>query len=234
MRLLALALLTLPLTAAPSFEVAIIKPHAGDIRRVSVEVRGTFVNVYAMTIREMVTFAYDLNEYQVQGGEPWISRDRWDVQASTGSVEATRPQARQMMQEFLADRFGLRVHRSSAELPAYVMTVAKSGAKLKPPTPLAPESSTFHANGAEWKNAPLDVLANPFPLHLGRPLLNRTGLTGRYDFELKFQTSPTEAIGPDGESVFTVLEEQLGLRVEPTRAQVDTLVIDQANRPSEN
>ena len=134
----------------------------------------------------------------------------------------------------LAERFGLRSHRGSQEMPVYVMTVAKSGAKLKPPTPLPTETSTFNATGAIWKNAPLTVLANPFPLHFARPLLNRTGLDGRYDFELKFQPSPTEAIGLDGESVFTVLEEQLGLHVEPTRALIETLVVDQVTRPTEN
>ena len=94
MRLLVFATFATALSAAPSFEVASIRLHQGDIRRVSVDVRGTFVNVFAMTVREMISFAYDIPEYQIQGGEPWFTRDRWNVQASTGSLEATRPQAR--------------------------------------------------------------------------------------------------------------------------------------------
>lgn len=234
MRLMCLALLAEFLLAAPSFEVATIRPHEGEIRRVTVDVQSTLVTVTAMTVREMITFAYDLREYQVVGGDAWISQARWDVQASAGTLEPTRPQAREMLQELLADRFGVRVRRSSQEMPVYSMTVAKGGPKLKPPSAFNTERSTFNADGAIWQNATLDILGNPFPLHLDRPLVNRTGLTGKYDFEMKFKISLEEAKGLDGESIFTAIEEQLGLHVEPSRAIVDVLVVEQAQRPGEN
>jgi uncharacterized protein (TIGR03435 family) len=232
--LLATLLLAAALSAAPAFEVATIRPHEGDIRKVTVEVQSTLVTVTAMTVREIIAFAYELPEYQILGGDPWIKQLRWDIQASAGALEPTRPQAREMLQGLLADRFGVRVHRGSQEMPVYAMTIAKGGVKLKPPTPLPTERSTFHAEGGQWQNAPLDILGNPFPLHLDRPLLNRTGLTGRYDFEMKFRPSPTEAFGLEGESVFTMLEEQLGLHVEQTRAAIGVLVVDQAQKPGEN
>ncbi|MEO5926623.1 MAG: TIGR03435 family protein [Bryobacteraceae bacterium] len=234
MRILYLPLLATALTAQPAFEVATIHPHQGDIRSVGVDIFGSTVAAKAMSARELITFAYDLREYQVQGGEPWVAQVRWDIQASAGAFELTRPQARLMLQALLSDRFGLRVHRSSQEFPVYAMTIARGGVKLKPPSPLETERSSFNAGGAVWQNAPLDVLGNPFPLHLDRPLVNRTGLTGRYDFAMKFKISLQEAQGVDGESIFTAIEEQLGLRVEPTRAELETLVVDQMTRPSDN
>jgi bla regulator protein blaR1 len=234
MRLLCLFLLTRVLSAVPAFEVATIRPHEGEIRRVTIDIQSTLVTVTAMTVRELIAFAYDLREYQVQGGDAWIAQTRWDIQASAGALEPTRPQARQMLQGLLAERFGLSVRRSSQALPVYAMTIAKGGAKLKPPTPFDSERSTFNADGAVWQNAPLDILGNPFPLHLDRPLVNRTGLTGRYDFELKFKLSLTEAQGLDGESIYTAMEEQLGLHVQPDRAAVEVLVVEQIRRPGEN
>jgi uncharacterized protein (TIGR03435 family) len=139
-----------------------------------------------------------------------------------------------MLQGLLAERFGLRLHRSTQEMPVYAMTVAKGGTKLKPPSPFPTERINFLADGALWQNAPLDILGNPFPLHLDRPLLNRTGLAERYDFELKFKLSLEEGQGLNGESIFTAIEEQLGLHVEPARAAIDVLVVDHAERPGEN
>ncbi len=234
MRFLFVTLLAAGAYAQSSFDVATIRPHVTDIRKVAVDIEGSRITATAMTVRELIAFAYNMPEYQIQQGEPWIRQTRWDIQASAGALEPTRPQVRVMFQALLGERFGLRTHHSSQEFSVYLMTIAKGGAKLKPPTPLETERSTFHAEGGLWQNAPLDILANPFPLHLDRPLLNRTGLTGRYDFSLKFRPSPTEALGMDGESVFTFLEEQLGLHVEPGKAELDTLVVEAVKQPSEN
>jgi bla regulator protein blaR1 len=234
MRFLYLPLVATALFAQPAFEVATIRPHSGDIRMVGVDISASRVTATAMTARELITFAYDLREYQVLGGDAWVAQTRWDIQASTGALQPTRPQVRQLVQEFLAERFRLRVHRSSQEFPVYALTIAKGGVKLRPPTPFETERSTFSADGATWQNAPLDILGNPFPLHLDRPLVNRTGLPGRYDFAMKFKLSLSEADGLDGESIFTAIEEQLGLHVEPTKAPLETLVVDKIARPTEN
>jgi uncharacterized protein (TIGR03435 family) len=222
-------------SAQPAFDVATIRPHTTPIMKVAVEIEGSRITATAMTVRELIAFAYNVPEYQVrEGNAAWIRQTRWDIQASAGAVEPTRPQVRVMFQALLAERFGLRLHKGSQEFSVYLMTIAKGGVKLKPPTPLESERSTFHAEGGQWLNAPLDILGNPFPLHLDRPLLNRTGLTGRYDFSLRFRPSPTDAVGIEGESVFTILEEQLGLHVEPGRAELETLVVDGAGQPNEN
>jgi uncharacterized protein (TIGR03435 family) len=114
------------------------------------------------------------------------------------------------------------------------MTIAKNGPKLKPPSPLDTERNSFYADGASWKNAPLASLGNPYPLHLSRPLINRTGLTDRFDFDMKFKPNMAGAEGPDGESIFTAIEEQLGLHVEPAKAPIETIVIDEIQRPGDN
>ncbi len=164
MRHLHLVLASAALCAAQSFDVATIKPHTGDIVRVGVDINGSMVNAVAMTPRELITFAFDLVEYQVQGGDEWISRMRWDIQASAGTLSPTRPEVRKMVQALLADRFGLRVHRATQELPVYAMTIAKGGPKLKPPSEeIDRERNDFNADGARWRN-------DEHPQHEQQPL----------------------------------------------------------------
>jgi uncharacterized protein (TIGR03435 family) len=155
MRFLCLMLLATVLSAAPAFEVATIRPHTGEIRMVGVDIHSTLVTATAMTVREMIAFAYELREHQMQGGDQWMAQTRWDIQASAGAVEPTRPQARQMLQTLLSERFGLRGHRSSMEMPVYAMTITKGGVKLKPPSPFETERSTFNATYKDgWGKAP--------------------------------------------------------------------------------
>ena len=188
MRFLSLMLFATVASAQTAFDVATIRPHTTPIMKVAVDIEGSRITATAMTVRELIAFAYSVPEYTVQeGSAAWIRQTRWDIQASAGALEPTRPQVRVMFQGLLAERFGLRLHKGKQEFPVYLMTVAKSGAKLKPPTPRESEWNSFHAEGGAWQNAPLDILGNPFPLHLDRPLLNRTGLTGRYDLSLYFR-----------------------------------------------
>jgi uncharacterized protein (TIGR03435 family) len=232
MRIVLLVLLS-GLVSGQEFEVASIREHTGPILSVGVDVSGQRATASAMSARELITYVYGLREYQVHGGEPWISRTRWDIRA-VASSSVTLDNVRQMLRALLEERFGLALHHAMEEIPCYLMTIAKGGHKLKPPSPFAQERSTFAADGAIWQSASLDILGAPFPLHLSRPLINRTGLDGRFDFAMKFKLSLEEAQGLDGESIFTAMEEQLGLHVEPGRAMVETVVVDRITLPSDN
>ncbi len=233
-----------------AFEVASIHPHQGAIQRIGVSTDGTQVVIHASTILDMVVNAYDLKPYQLEGATGWMvsDTDRYDITAHVaGETEPPFSQVRLMMQNLLAERFGFRFHREAREMPAYALMVGKGAPKLKPSDRIGED---VNLNGAgqeihmDFRGAHLAFLAEQLAstLGVGRPVLDKTGITGKFDFDLNlasFQfraaiSGAGPATGPSGESIFTVLEEQLGLKLEPHRAQIEVLVIDRVERPSEN
>jgi uncharacterized protein (TIGR03435 family) len=227
------------LAQVPSFEVAAIRPHEGAVTQTGVRISGTQVELMALTLRGMLTYAYLLEPYQVEGGEGWTRDMRFDVTAKApGDVEVTHPQVRQMVQKLLADRFGLKLQRVTRELPVYALVVAKGGHKLKE-NPDGPGGMRMRSRGNEYAltllGATVDSLAKQLTPGeiVDLPVIDKTGLTGKYDGELKAMIGPS-ATGPDGESIFTAFEEQLGLKLEKTKAPMEIFVIEKAERPSEN
>ncbi len=211
------------LAQVPSFDVAVIRPHEGQLRATGVRISGTQVEFMALTLHGMVTYAYSLEDYQVDGGDGWTRDVRFNITAKApGDVAPTRPQVRQMLQSLLADRFGVKLRRETRDLPAYALTVAKGGHKLKE-NPSGPDQLRLEARG----NVYTLTLLGTTPEGLARqltpgefvdlPVIDKTGLTGKYDGELKATIGPS-ATGPDGESIFTAFEEQLGLKLEKTKA----------------
>jgi uncharacterized protein (TIGR03435 family) len=209
------------------------------------------------------------SDQQVTGGPAWIGTAQWDVEAKedpetveklTKLSQEDRVEAvRHMVQQLLADRFKLKVHHEMKELPVYSMTVAKGGVKMTPTppepplppnedgTPRKPRGSGIRMSGKgelEGINAGPSILASVLgrqPEIGGRMVLDKTGLTGRYDFKLKW-VSDAGMNGADsgaasdslGVSLFTAMQEQLGLKLEATKDSVDTIVIDSAEMPTEN
>ena len=216
-------------------------------------------------VLNFITNAFGVPNYTVIGGPAWMREDRYDLDARAAG-EASRADVMLMLQTLLADRFQFRMHRETRDLPAYVLTVARGGAKLTrskdggcverdpskpipPPAPGAAASPLCGNNNMNsrmkppymtWTAVRIDMprvvgaLANYFR----RPVVDRTGLTGFYDIQIDLPplspaTSPDG--GPDsGPSVFTVLQEQLGLRVEEGQGPVEVLVVDRLERPTEN
>jgi uncharacterized protein (TIGR03435 family) len=264
--------------ATASFEVASIKPnHSGD-RRFFVSWQPGRFNATGMTLKFLITMAYDVKDFQVSGGPGWVNTDRYDIDAKEPDSIAQeldklpREQrgalADSMLQSLLADRFQLKLTHGTKDMPAYALVVAKSGPKLqaaKPgdTQPDAPSGPGGHPHGPMMRmgrgeingqGVPLAFLANVLSQQLGRQVLDQTGLKGNYDLMLKWTPEqgegmmmagpgpggggpppdgapPPEASGP---SVFTALQEQLGLKLEPTKAPADVLTIDHVERPSEN
>lgn len=261
-------------TAPLTFEVATIKPSGPDDRRVMMQIQpGGNYRSFGTTLKMLITQAYDVREFQVTGGPGWVNTDRWDVMAKserTASSDNTPEDPRKMTDEqrktvgdqmrerlrsLLAERFQLTLRRETKEEPVYALVVAKGGPKLK-------ESEAKETRGPggmmrmgrgqlSGQGVPLDMLARTLSNQLGRPVVDKTGLKGNFDFSLQWTPDPGQSgtpfggpppagadapppPDPNGPSVFTALQEQLGLRLESQRGPLEILVIDRVEKPSEN
>lgn len=226
--------------AQASFEVASIKAHPGPIMSAAGPmVRGSSLNGTAITLLDLISYAYGLRYDQISGGPNWLGSDHFDIVAkAAGEGPLTRNGAMPMLQSLLADRFQLKAHREMKETAVYALGVGKNGAKLK-------ESSADETGGTSIRagtemhmkaiKGTMDQLARQLSLTAGRPVLDRTGLSGHYTYTLDWLPE-NGAPAPDLDipSLFTAVQEQLGLRLEATKAPIEMLIIDRAERPSEN
>jgi uncharacterized protein (TIGR03435 family) len=223
------------------FEVASIRPHKGAVTfSADPAVRGSRVIGTASTLADLITVAYGVRSDQISNGPAWITRDRFDIEAKTpGDVPPTAEQARLMMQDLLTERFQVRLHRETRDLPAYALIVGKNGAKLKISDPNARESGFVQATPdglhMETKKGSMERLARQLSSSAGRPVIDKTGLAGTYEYTLDWfpatRIPPPESNVP---SMFIAVQEQLGLRLESTTAPQEVLVIDRVDKPSEN
>ncbi|MGP0074886.1 MAG: TIGR03435 family protein [Bryobacteraceae bacterium] len=252
--LLAHAQTTAANTTSLKFEVATIKPGHDDghgpsgIRPAPGGERYIATNI---TLKALITVAYRIRPDQVIGGAGWMDTDAYDMNA-----KAERPSSIEemhlMLQDLLADRFKLRFHRETKEMPIYALTVDKDGPKFRPheaqsagdpwiDTTFNPfPHATWHA-----KFAPMDYFAWRLSGILDRPVVDHTNLKGGYDFELSYTADLPpgmppgallngEAIDTSGPTIFEAIGKQLGLKLERGKGPVDTLVIDHAEKPPEN
>jgi uncharacterized protein (TIGR03435 family) len=251
-------------STGPALEVASVRKHVGPQGGVArFIVSGSRVTIVALDMYDLILEAYSLKDYQLYGAEGWmgggknlsdiVTRERgadfYDITAKAeGDAALTRDQARLIVQRVLADRFRLRVHRETRDLPVYALIVGKNGPKLRESAPDAKFAAGFEMGGLARmtnKRTPMTRFAEFLSIHAHRPVVDRTGLTGFYDFTLEWssddaQQSALATAGvpkdPDavGSPLFTAVQEQLGLKLETSKAPVEVLVIDQAERPSEN
>jgi uncharacterized protein (TIGR03435 family) len=234
----------------PAFEVASIKPTAPDDRSgrfLTMQGAHQFV-ARGYTLTFMVAAAYDLPPRLIAGGPDWADVDRYDILASTpGDGRPTLGQQMAMLRTLLADRFKLAIHRESRVLPLYELTVAKRGAKLE--TSTATDEQPLLVNRVfpthiqlPARNATMAQFASMLQRSvLDRPVVDRTGLAGRYDFNLEWTPDETQFDGrlpasltTSGEKpdLFAALEAQIGLKLESSRGSVDVIVIDRVDRPT--
>jgi uncharacterized protein (TIGR03435 family) len=222
------------------FEVASIKPAAPqEIGRTSTRMSsntdsGSLVYSNA-NLKQILGRAFNVQQYQLTGPS-FMETERFDVTASF-APQSTSEQLSSMLQKLLADRFGLKVHRETKELPAFALTIIKGGPKFKSAESDAGVSS--NSNGSRWRmtaKITMRRLAEILTEQAGRPVHDQTDLTGPFDLTLEW--SAGEAIANDRDappSVFTALQEQLGLKLEPIKAPVESIVVDQLQRiPTEN
>jgi uncharacterized protein (TIGR03435 family) len=177
-------------------------------------------------LQEFIKKAYRVDDFQITGGPNWLDSDGFVVEASAGRA-ATHEELVRMLQSLLAERFGLTLHRESKDMSIYALVVAKNGPKiheLKEGDPIAipkqrPGTAVWYTNGDVHDFAAFITRV------AGRPVIDKTGLKGRYAIWLEKD--------PD-EDLFTAVEENLGLKLEPQRAPVEIIVIDRAEHPSAN
>jgi len=237
---------------APAFDVATIKPTPPDAksgRYIMMQGTNRFVAKY-YTLKLMIAAAYDLSPKVISGGPTWADNDHFDIVALTpGEKQPSRPEQMAMLRTLLSDRFKLSFHRETKEFSIYALTVAKGGPKLKESTAPASDPpqliSTVYPDHLHLpaKNATMSDFASLLQRALlDRPVVDETGLTGRYDFDLDWAADETQFGGEvpvapaDAQAApfFTAIEQQLGLRLDAMRGPVDALVIDHAEPPSAN
>jgi uncharacterized protein (TIGR03435 family) len=225
----------------PSFEVASIRPHPGEITFASgPSIHGARITGTAITLLDLITEAYGVKYDQVSGGPSWVNSDHYDIAAKAeGDVALTKEQSRPMLQSLLADRFQLKVHRETRETAVYALVIGKTGSKLTTSSADA-SGGNFVRVGAgvghlEAQKGTMDWLVQQLSFSAGRPVVDRTGLGGYYAFKLDW--TPANRVGDadsDTPSLFVAVQEQLGLRLESAKAPVEMIVIDRAERASGN
>lgn len=238
-----IALLLLPIAVlaqtdapAPRFEVASIKPNtSGDRYSRTNSDRGTvfFENVALLTI---VRQAFNARDFEIVS-PAWMEGERFDVTAKFREG-ASLEERKLMMQALLAERFHLQVHREKKMMPGFALKVAKNGPKIQPVEDKGERNA--NTSGGHWtmEQRPMDDVASQLTNLLRQRVQNETGLKGVYTFTLTY--SPDRGLeakdaDPAGPSIFTALEEQLGLKLEARKVPVDVVVVDRCDKmPAEN
>jgi uncharacterized protein (TIGR03435 family) len=241
--------------ADPTFAVATIKPSDPNQPGKLFTRQGQDLKTINTTLNDLIIYAYGLHPKQIIGAPSWADSNKFDVTGrpdTPGSPSSA--QQKIMFQKLLADRFQLKFHKEKKELSAYTITVLKGGAKLKESAPESPFRMLFGPGGPgggvafNVGQATLaDVAGTLQAVVLDKPVVDQTGLTGKFDFILKFTPDGSQLTGlgprppaaaepnPDAPpDVFAAFEQQLGLKLESTKAQVDVLVIDKVEKPSAN
>ena len=237
--------LTVVLAAQPSFEVASVKPADPAHRGLSLDkLPGGRFQASNVSLRMLLKEAYGMRDFQIEGAPNWFDSARWDVSAKSEKASSDE-EMNQMLQNLLAQRFELKLRQEQRELQVYVLRVARNGAKLKEAGSGESEigvkiRGVGHLTGMKASMEQLaetlsDVRLNGRAM-LDRPVLDRTGLKGVYDFRLEWTPDPAPADGaaPGGPSIFTAVEEQLGLKLETDKAPLNVFIIEHVEKASEN
>lgn len=255
----------------PAFEAASVKVNPATnyvVRQSTFPNRFSGVN---MTLRMLVGHAYRLDAYRMAGGPSWFDTDRFDVEATAGNAGGDANTIRAMMRTLLEDRFRLRTHMEMRDQPIYVLTLARRDGKLgdqiapsgseclpvkpppgaPPPPPPPPGGANPNASqqcpsmlglgNISGRKLTIERLASTLATHVNRVVVDRTGLAGLFDLDLRYLPDYTPFLppgappppgDPNAPPLLTAIQEQLGLKLETSRGPVDVLVIDSAEKPS--
>jgi uncharacterized protein (TIGR03435 family) len=237
--------------ANPSFEVATIKPSKPDQQGKGFRVRGRSFTTINTSLSDLITFAYSLHAKQIVGGPSWVETDKYDIAAQPDQPgQPNDKQLKLMVKKLLTERFKLTFHNEKKELSIYALTVAKGGPKLTKSEgdPNGLPGLFFRGLGVLGvTNANMGDFAGVMQTAvLDRPVLDQTGLTGRFNFTLTWTPDESQFSGmgikvpppsdkPDAPpGLFTAIQEQIGLKLDPTKAPVDVFAIDHVEKPSDN
>jgi len=238
--------------ANPSFEVATIKPSQPDRPGKLFGVQGSHFRTINTTLADMIKFAYGVQDKQIIGAPSWVESDKFDIEAQPDAPGApNKDQVSMMMQKLLTDRFQMKFHKDTKELPAYVLTAAKTGQKMTKSEVPDQLPGLFFTNISPAtltvRNATMDDVCHLFQSAvLDRPVVDQTGITGKWNFLLKWTADESQFSGmgvkvpPPSDAadapppLFTAIQEQIGLKLDAGKAQIPVLVIDKVEKPSAN
>jgi uncharacterized protein (TIGR03435 family) len=229
--------------ADPDWDVATVKPSDAEGNNSGFHSQGRRMTIQHRTVKDMLIIGYGMHEKQLVGMPGWAESDRWDVEGVVdleGNPNLTQLQS--LVRKILVERFGLRTHTEKREMGVYAITVAKGGPKLEKSKsdPNGSMSENDNDNGGQrtmrMKNATTGDFALVMKYAADRPVVDQTGLNGRYDFQLKWTIDDSKAPtdGTVAPGLFTAVQEQIGLKLEPAKALVDVLVVDRVEWPAPN
>jgi len=240
-----------PATAgqAPTFEVAAIKPSKPGDGNHNWDDSADRVSIENYTLRRLISVAYGLkSESQVLGGPKWIDHQTFDILAKIDDADVAKMRTMNhtdrtwerdlMVRSLLVDRFGLKMSRGERKMQVFALVVAKSGAKIAP----GPQKNSRYSDlsGYNGRITATNISMDDFAHDLGildevgsRVVLNRTGLTGDFDFKMNFTRDHGKGVPPDAlyPGLFTALKEQLGLELKPVKATIPVVIVDSASQP---
>ena len=229
-------------TAHPAFEVATIKPAPLDATSSGFSTEGKYVHVRNMPMTAIIAVAFNVHTSQVVGLPDW-GEQRFDIRGFADVPGAPNwPQYQEMLRSLMQERLGLRFHKDTRELVRVTMQIGRGGIKFKPTTykgiDLPDQTGNSNAGTQDWRitNNTMTEFAGFLRDFLNHPVIDQTGLTGKYDFTLKWARDDAQ---PNADTkglpgLVTALQEQLGLRVESSKGPTDVIVIDHIEKPSEN
>jgi uncharacterized protein (TIGR03435 family) len=220
------------------FEAASIHPANEDGDHDLDTDKGLF-RTHNLTLKRLIAAAWEVDTAQVLGGPNWIDSDSYDVTARVPSefAQQTREKVPQMIQSLLADRFQLVIHREPRQVSGYALTVAKKGPKMERAKEDGEASNTASSDTyLTAKNVTMEAFARRLSRNrdIGKLVVDKTGLTGGFNFELEWMPQPLESPSDDRTSIFTALQEQLGLKLESARVTTQAVVVDRAEKPGSN
>jgi uncharacterized protein (TIGR03435 family) len=235
--------------ANPSFEVAVIKPSRPEARGRLYQYPAREFRSLNTSLTDLIVFAYGVHSRQIEAAPSWADQ-KYDVTAKAdGEGKPSQQQWRVMVQKLLADRFKVTLHHEKKELSVYTIVVGKNGPKLtkSEADPNGPTGLLFRGLGnLPARNATMEQFASVMQSAvMDRPVVDQTGLSGHFDFQLTWTPDETQfaSLGgapPPSDSpdappdLFTAMQEQLGLKIQVAKAPVDVLIVDRAEKPSEN
>ncbi|HWB31999.1 MAG TPA: TIGR03435 family protein [Acidobacteriaceae bacterium] len=232
----------MPKGADPDWEVVVVRPTDPDDPHNGFHLRGREIYLEGRTVESLLLFGYGMHPRQLVNMPEWGVTERWDVKGVPDI--AGQPSLRQMQsmaRKALVERFGLETHTEQRELLVYALRQAKDGEKMATSdSTLDLPDSTDRENGGqmtvEMRNTSAAEIALMLTFFSDRPVVDRTGLTGRYDFQLRWtrdeSRAPTD--GSAAPSLFTAVQEQMGLKLEPEKTMADVMVIDRLEKPGAN
>jgi uncharacterized protein (TIGR03435 family) len=220
-----------------AFEAASIKRNLSTNTNTGINISGGRFTATNASMKTLIRNAYEILAFQLTGGPAWLDTDMYDIVATTGKPEKITPeQFKLLLKDLLADRFHLKVHWETRETSIYALVLAKDGPKFQENTGTQePGINTQKGPGRgqmRGTREPISILASNLGNQLRRFVVDKTGLQGNYDWLLEWDPDPTEE--STRPSLFTAVQQQLGLRLESQKGPVEILVIDSAEKPSDN